>query len=386
MMSVARVPVKPDVLTWAVRRSGISHDRLYRLFPKWDDWIVESIQPTFKQVEKISNATHTPVGFFYLSEPVELEIPIPDFRRMAGDVRGGPSPDLLDVIHSSQLRQSWYQEYARSEGIDPLPFIGSAAITDDPYTVAANIRNSLGVTSEDRDSIYKFSEMLRFLRDTIEGFGVLVFISGIVGSDTHRRLDPTEFRGFALADQYAPVIFVNGADTKAAQVFTLVHELVHVWLGSSGISDVSADPDAQSIEVWCNKVAAEFLVPFSELQKQRRAEMALFDEIQVLAKYFKVSTLVILRRLYDAGSIEYPTYHDAYNKKLERLLGFEIRSGSSGGDYYNSTLVRTGYRFAKAILSSAWEGRTPFTEAMRLLGMKSMSTLRAMSHKLAVYG
>jgi Zn-dependent peptidase ImmA (M78 family) len=260
--------------------------------------------------------------------------------------------------------------------MDPLPFIGSVTITDDPYTVAANIRNSLGVTSDARDAIYNFSEMLRFLRETIESVGALVFITGIVGSDTHRRLDPTEFRGFALADQYAPVVFVNGADTKAAQIFTLIHELAHLWAGSSGVSDVSADPDAQSIEVWCNKVAAEFLVPFSELQKQRRAEMTLFDEIQVLAKHFKVSTLVILRHLYDAGSIEYLTYHDAYNKELERLLRFETRGGRSGGDYYNSTLVRTGHRFAKAILSSTWEGRTPFTEAMRLLGMKSMSTLQ----------
>ena len=385
-MSVARVPVKPDVLNWAVRRSGISRDRLYRLFPKWDDWIAESIHPTLKQVEKISNATHTPIGFFYLPEPAQLEIPIPDFRRMAGDVSGEPSPDLLDVIHSSQLRQSWYREYARSEGMDPLPFIGSVTIDDDPYRIATKIRDSLGIANEDRSSIRNFTEMLRFLRDTIESFGILVFSSGIVGSDTHRTLDPAEFRGFALADQYAPAIFVNGADTKAAQIFTLIHEVVHLWLGSSGLSDVSLEPDAQSTEVWCNKVAAEFLVPFSELQKQRRSEMALDKEIQALAKYFKVSTLVILRRLYDAGNIQYSVYHDTYNKELERVLGFEIRGGSSGGDYYNSTLVRTGHRFAKAILSSAWEGRTPFTEAMRLLGMKSMSTLRSMSQKLAVYG
>ncbi|MFP4364987.1 MAG: ImmA/IrrE family metallo-endopeptidase [Spirochaetia bacterium] len=385
-MSAIRVPVAPDVLLWAIRRSGISHDRLYRLFPKWDDWISGSNQPTLKQVESVANATHTPIGFFYLPAPVQLPIPIPDFRRMAGEVQSEPSPDLLEVIHSSQLRQSWYREFARSEGHDPLPFISSVTIDNDPYFIAAKIRSTLELSADDRSSIVNFTEMLRLLREKIEDIGVMVYISGIVGSNTHRTLDPTEFRGFALVDEYAPVIFVNGTDTKAAQIFTLIHELAHLWLGSSGLSDVAVDPSTQDIEVWCNKVSAELLVPMAELVEQRHPEMGILDEIKILARFFKVSTLVILRRLYDARSIDYDTYQSTYTEELKRLLSIGKRGSSSGGDYYNSTLVRTGHRFTRAILSSAWEGSTPFTEAMRLLGMKSMDTLRTMSHRLAVYG
>lgn len=385
-MSVTRVPVTPKVLNWVVRRSGISTERLYRLFPKWDEWISGSLNPTMKQIEKISNATHTPVGFLYLPEPVQLQLPIPDFRRMATEEKVEPSPDLLDTIHSSQLRQSWYREYARSEGMDPLPFIGTATIDDDPVSISKEILTILEISGEERNRIRTYTEMIRLLREKIEASGVMVFISSIVGSDSHRVLDPAEFRGFALIDEYAPAIFVNGADTKAAQIFTLIHELAHIWLGSSGLSDVSAEPGSQETELWCNKIAAEFLVPVSRLQNERRPDLDLNNEINVLARNFKVSTLVVLRRLFDLRIIDFRTYNDTYNSELERVLKLDAGKKNTGGNYYSSALVRTGHIFTQAILSSAWEGRTSFTEAMRLLGMKSMDTLRSMSQRLAVYG
>jgi Zn-dependent peptidase ImmA (M78 family) len=385
-MAVVRVPVTSEILEWAVKRSGIGSERLYRLFPSWDDWIAGSKQPTLKQVENVARATHTPVGYFYLSEPTEIAIPIPDFRKMAGKEHSEASPDLLDVIHASQLRQSWYREHIRTEGAEPVTFIGSATTDDGPLAVAANIRNSLAISPEERSHIYTFSDMLRALRELIETNGVMVFVSGIVGSDTHRTLDPGEFRGFALTDDYAPVLFVNGADTKAAQIFTLIHEYAHLWLGSTGLSDIGTIPAEIPTEVWCNRVAAEVLVPMQELREQRQPEVELREEIKQLARIFKVSTLVILRRLYDADSLDYETYHNTYDDELERLLRFEPRQTGSGGDFYNSMLVRTGHRFAQAVLSSAWEGRTSFTEAMRMLGVRSMDTLRSISHRLAVYG
>lgn len=385
-MSVVRVPVAGDVLRWAVKRSGMGNDRIGRLFPKWDAWVNGATRPTLKQVEDIARATRTPVGFFYLPAPPTIQMPIPDFRRMAGREHDEPSPDLLEVIHTCQLRQTWYREHILSEGEGTLGYVGSATLSDDADEVAADIRASLALSLEQRHSMSTFTDMLRSLRERIEDIGALVFTSGIVDSDTHRTLDPGEFRGFALSDEYAPVVFVNGADTKAAQIFTLMHELAHIWLGSSGLSDVGSMPPDMPTERWCNRVAAEVLVPLADLRERWNAQPGFDEGVRQLARVFKVSTLVILRRLFDAGYLEYATYRDAYGPELERLLQYESRQSSSGGNFYNSALVRTGHRFAAAVLSSAWEGRTPFTEAMRMLGIKSMETLRSMSHRVAVYG
>ncbi len=385
-MAVTRVPVAREILEWAVHRSAIDSDRLYRLFPAWDEWTSGEKHPTMKQIEHIARATRTPAGYFFLHEPVEIPLPIPDFRRMAVRAQTAPSPDLLEVIHTAQLRQSWYRENIRAEIQDPLPIVGSVALTDDPLQIAEKIRQLLSLSEADRLHTSTFSEMVRLLRDRIEGTGVLVFTSGIVGSDTHRALDPEEFRGFALSDDYAPVIFVNGADSKAAQIFTLIHEYVHVLLGSTGLSEVGIELSDSSTEVWCNRVAAETLVPAEELLWRYRSENVLQEEIRSLSRYFKVSTLVILRRLYDNRRLSSETYHHMYGEELDRSRHRESRPINSGGDFYNSALMRTGYKFAEAVLSSAWEGRTSFTEAMRMLGIRRMATLRTMSHRLAVYG
>ena len=126
------------------------------------------------------------------------------------------------------------------------------------------MRDALGWTGEVREELGSWQEALAQLRERAEDVGVLVTISGIVGSNTHRRLDPNEFRGFALVDDYAPLVFVNGADAKSAQVFTLAHELAHLWLGATGLSDAEAESGREFAEErWCNAVAAGLLVPMS---------------------------------------------------------------------------------------------------------------------------
>jgi len=373
-------------LNGAVQRSGIGNERLYRLFPNWGAWLNGEKQPTLKQIEDIARATHTPVGFFYLPKPVNLEIPIPDFRKISSSERKTPSPDLLDVIHIAQLRQSWYRDHAKSEGMLALPFVGSVTTRDDPNAVAAQIRASLTLSAGDSAALRSFSDMVRMLREKVEAAGVMVFISGIVGSNTHRTLDPTEFRGFAISDEYAPIVFVNGGDTKAAQIFTLIHEYVHIWLGSTALSDADLVNSENAIETWCNKVSAEVLVPLKALSDQYEPEVEFHEEMLQLARYFKVSTLVIIHRLFDAGLLNEHTYHSVYDEEFDRLLNIEPKQLGSGGDFYNNTLMRTGHRFAMAVLSSAWEGKTSFTDAMRMLGIKNIQTLRSMSQRLAVYG
>jgi Zn-dependent peptidase ImmA (M78 family) len=230
-------------------------------------------------------------------------------------------------------------------------------------------------------------EAFRRLIGEADDHGVLVMVSGIVGSNTHRKLDPQEFRGLALADELAPVIFINGSDTKSAQIFTLAHELVHIWLGESGVDDpdMSVTP-SHSTEHWCNEVAAEFLLPATAMQGISLDRDELTEELERLARQFKVSTLVVLRRLFDAGYFTLSQYVDAYAAERDRILAImEERSArGEGGNFYNTQPVRLSKRFAKALIQSTLEGQTLHRDAFQMLGFKKVATFHELALRLGV--
>src|SRR5262249_52984335 len=157
---------------------------------------------------------------------------------------------------------------------------------------------------------------LRRFTEQAEDIGILIMVSGVVGSNNTRTLNPDEFRGFALSDEVAPLVFINGADTKAAQMFTLAHEIAHVWLGQSALGDTGTTAP-HNVEVWCNRVAAELLVPLADL-KTELAKSGPAQAVANLARTFKVSALVILRRLLDAGELSRPAFDKAYAAELAR--------------------------------------------------------------------
>ena len=375
-----RVPVQPKLLRWARKRAGYSTDALTRRFPKLNEWEQGEVQPTLKQLESFAKATRAPVGFFFLNEPPVERVPIPDFRTIASARIDHPSPDLLDTVYLCQQRQDWYQGFAQSTHEPPLDFVGSANLKDDVVAIAATMRHRLGLDLKERRQLATWTDAVRRFIEQADALGVLVMVSGVVGSNTHRRLDPEEFRGFALADPLAPLIFVNGADTKAAQMFTLAHELAHLWLGESGISNTEARtaPD-QAVERWCNQVAAELLTPLEELRKECKVHSNLQDELQRLARRFKVSTLVILRRMYDAGLLTRDELQDEYDMELARLQEAATRSG---GNFYRTLGARVSKRFARAMVTSTLEGHTGFTEAFRLLCIKKMKTFNDLGRSL----
>jgi len=195
-----------------------------------------------------------------------------------------------------------------------------------------------------------------------------------------------EFRGFALADPLAPLIFINGRDSKAAQMFTLAHELAHLWLGESGVSNVQAatQPDKQ-IEHWCNAVAAAGLVPLEQLRSVYDPENELYEEMQRLARRFKVSTLVIVRRLFDLGVFDLEMLWVIYRKELKRVKVLACRQGD-GGDFYNMLSTRAGKRFVRALVASTLEGQTQFTDAFRMLDIKKTATFYEEARRLGLHG
>jgi Zn-dependent peptidase ImmA (M78 family) len=378
------VPASVPVLQWAAQRTRLNDDDLTARFHKWHLWLSGQAQPTLRQLEDFARLTHTAIGYFFLPKPPALALPVPDFRTLRDEALAEPSSDLLDTLYLCQQRQDWYRDHARMHGLPVVQFVGSSSVREAPEAVAQRLRETLGLSTEMRRQLPTWTDALRQLISKSEDAGVMVMVSSVVGSNSHRKLDVGEFRGFALADDLAPLIFLNGGDSKAAQMFTLAHELAHVWLGETGVSNaqVGQVPE-QNTERWCNQVAAELLMPLEELRAAHQSDMPITDEIQRLAREFKVSTLVALRRLFDAGHINQVELWQYYREEQERLRTVRERS-SGGGDFYRSLGARTSKRFARAIVSSTLEGLTSFPDAFRMLGMRKTATFYEAARDLGV--
>ncbi len=372
-----RVDVNPELLVWARQRSGLPAQDLAARFPMLTEWEHGERQPTFRQLESYAQATHTPIGFLFLPQPPREQVPIPDFRTMGDTGVPRPSADLLDTIYQCQQRQEWYREFAVVNQEAAVDAVGSLTARTDAIAAAATMRAALRFDVEERGATW--SDALRILIEHAEDLGFLVMVNGVVGSDTHRKLNPREFRGFALADRLAPLAFVNGAGTKAAQIFTLVHELVHLWLGDAALDDADMSQKlVGDIEGWCNRVTAEVLVPLA-LLPDAGLEAPTAEVLDRLARQFKVSTLVVLRRLYEAGCLNHDQYRALFSAEYRRIMGLIGSRASSGGNFFATQSVRVGRRFARAVVTSTLEGQTLYRDAFQLLGFRKLSTFNEMA-------
>jgi Zn-dependent peptidase ImmA (M78 family) len=207
----------------------------------------------------------------------------------------------------------------------------------------------------------------------------------MVENNTRRPLDEDEFRGFALVDDLAPLVFVNTHQTLNGQIFTLAHEFAHVWRGASGIGNEDPREDGQSeIERWCNHVASEILVPGVDLAERypRVSDLPLPEALDDLARDFRSGTLVVLQALHRSGVRHFEDFTSVYDAEVRRLRRLQEVRESSGGDHYNNQPFRVGERLSRALIADALEGRTSIDEAMRLMSMKSLSTFDEYARRL----
>lgn len=367
---MTRVAIKPEMLQWARVRAGLAVDALLHRFTKLPEWETGEVQPTFKQLEAFAKATHVPFGYLFLPEPPDEPLPIPDFRTVRNRQVDAISPELRDTIHAMQRRQDWLREDRRDSDVPPLDFIGNAVLADDPEGVGREMRRTLGLDDGWAASVRSWEEAVGRLRVTIETFGVMAVVNGIVGNNTHRPLDVEEFRGFALSDPHAPLIFINGADAKSAQMFTLAHELAHLWLGEAGegLSGFPGIfPDGGHVETFCDRAAAECLVPAAELKAIWPGVKREATPFELLARRFKVSPIVIGRRAMDLRLVARQEFFDFYNAYIQRERG--ERRATSGGDFYRNQNARVGKLFATEVVRAAKEGRVGFMQAYELTGL-----------------
>ena len=381
-----QIELEPDVLRWARERARFDPKALadkMQVKPKrvleWED----SGRISVAQADKLAHHTHTPLGFLYLPEPPDERLPIPDFRSRRDDALSRPSPDMLETVYLMQRRQAWMRDELIEEGSDPLDFVGAYTENAEPQQVAEAMRAALQLERDWASRQSSWNNALSHLREQADRAGVLVVFAGIVGNNTHRKLDTDEFQGFALVDEFAPLVFVNSADYQAAQMFTLAHELAHLFVGESGITsfDNHQAPD-DATEQFCNRAAAEFLVPELELRAFWSTGKVSNDPYQAIARRFKVSTLVSARRALDLNLINLKTFLEFYEKS-KGTVWLRKQPTSAGGDFWNTQRWRIGPRFGAAVARATKEGRLLYREAYGLTGLRG-DTFEKLPEKLGV--
>lgn len=377
-MAVAQINGK--IIPWALRRTGASLESLATTKVSLDrlkKWVSGDEYPSEGQAEDLADRLGIAYPMLYMATvPPDEPVKTPDLRTLDGRAVRKPSLGLLTMLDSTRARQNWYREELIELDKEPLPFVAKFSLHDPAHTIAADMRAEF---KSDSSSVRGYEELLKRLVVRAEELGILVMRSSIVGFATTRKLSVSEFRGFVLLDAFVPIIFVNDNDAKAAQVFTLAHELAHIWIGASGISD--RDPEDRNssknpIEAKCDAIAAEFLVPETGLLSHWNTALSLDSNVVNASRGFNVSSLVILRRAKDLNLITNSVFftkvheqYEGYKRHEKEVRERDARKKKKGGNFYNSFEIRNGRRFNTAVANAVKAQRTTYAEAGTLFGI-----------------
>jgi Zn-dependent peptidase ImmA (M78 family)/DNA-binding XRE family transcriptional regulator len=360
--------INPDILIWARRRSQLSQSVLAKKLSTsaetLNKWEMGQKAPTIRQAQAIAAKTHIPLGYLYLNEPPIERLDLPDLRTVNGIQPNSPSSELLELAALMRERVSWYAEYLRDQGLTSNNCVGRRSSTEDVNQIVNDIRRTLAISEGDYSADQ--DKYLRLLIKKIEQAGILVMKQATIRN--HRHLSVSEFRGFAISDPVAPLIFINFADVSCARLFTLIHELAHIWLGQSGISDAHPDTD-KAIEIKCNAIAAQFLVPEDQFLSSWQNERSWMENILQLRRQFRTSRWVIARRAESLGKITLPQYRE-YTAELRAEYVERDKNRKDGGDFYITKKSQISKPFSKAIVSEALSGKLLLREAGQLLDMR----------------
>lgn len=360
------VNVHNNMLTWAITRAGYDVAAFAEKFPRILEWLEGEKKPTVKQLEEFSKKVYLPFGYLFLPKPPQEKVPIPFFRTN-GNQTNKISINVYDTILLLQQRQDWLKNYLKNNEFERLDYVGKYKNSSDVKEIVTDIRQTLQFPENWASQFLTWQEAQDHLILHIEENGIITIFNGIVENNTHRPIPVNECRGFVLVDDYAPFMFINNADFKSAQMFTILHELAHIWTGhSAGFDFRRLQPADDPIEILCDKVAAEFLVPedeFNEVWDHRPNNFA------YASRYFKVSEIVIARRALDTGKISKPQFFDFYEEYSKREFAKKESQGS-GGNFYATTKKRISATFASHVNQAVKSGNLLYRDAYKLTGLK----------------
>lgn len=364
MASIKLENIKPDLLRWAFQRAGFNEEAAVVAFPKLADWLSGTKKPTMSQLQKFASKFHTPFGFLFLDEAPVEKMPIPMFR---GEMSQSNQFDLevYDTILNLQFRQGWIEEYLEENEIDGCPFVNCITLETPVYETVAKLRQYLALKPRWAFDVNDYAPAVNLLTQQIEENGVFVVFNGVVGNNNTRPIEVSECRGFALMNEVAPFIFVNSRDSKSAQLFTLIHEVTHIMLGvSAGHAgeNVHQEYNHNRIENYCDRVAAEFLIPESILQEKWNGD------IHWLSRRFKASEPAIARRAHDIGLMNDKDYNEFWAIYSARSKKKNSKS-KTRGDFYLTSVKRVGRTFAIHVKNAVNNRQLTYTDAYHLTGL-----------------
>jgi len=380
--------ITPQVVKWARERAELSIERLADAL-KVDSrtlaaWERGEQSPPFGRAEKLADKLSIPFGYLFLSKPPKDDFPLPDLRTVGNVAVSKPSLNFLEVVNDALIKQQWYSDYLQETGARKVPFVASYHMSAGVDEVASSMSRVLGIDHKARANSQSWQDFLNYIVRRADELGVLVMQRGIVGNNTKRRLNVDEFRGFVIADKFAPLVFVNARDAKAAKNFTVIHELCHLWVGESGISNPNLrnrlTEETNAVEKFCNKVAAEVLAPQAELLSLWRTTVEDDENIAVLARHFRVSRYVVARQASEANRITYEEYVDYLDRHPYFLKAATTEGEDRWGNFYNTFGARNGRRFISGVITALGQNIITYRDASALLGVK-IATLEKVAER-----
>lgn len=368
--------ITPSVLEWAIKRAGVSAESIHK---KAEQWVSGKARPTFKQAVDIAKTLQIPFGYLWLKEPPKEQEIIPDLRTIGNGGLAQMPLELKTAVNDVKQKQEWFKEYAKTNGILKCEAIGRFKSSDDTQKIADDVTARLEIQDLVGSGCDK-DRMLKNLIEKIEKLGILVMRNGILRGNTKKKLNLDTFRGFAIFDEFAPLIFINTNDSKAGQIFTLMHEVAHLWIGQSGISD-SDIRENNKIELACNEIAAKILMPKTKIQKAFRE----FDDdrwLECIADRFSVSTLAVLNRLRSLDLLAPSEYRELYDAELEKFSRIPEKKSKGAPPPEVMVKVRNGYLFTFAVTSSVLSGDETYTNGASLLGFKNTDLINKVAKEI----
>ncbi len=389
--AMAKALINYRILEWASDRAGVDADglgaKLNTSVDRIASWLSGAEKPTFRQAQKLAAALNIPFGFLFLNNPPVDEVSIPDLRTVGSDPTQKLDLNFRDLLKDVMFKRDWYRDFMIEVDGKPRPFVGRFALSDDAKVIARDMRRTLLPPDGDMPHAANSEALLSELMKAAEAAGVWVMRNGVVGNNTRRPLSVRQFRGFAISDPHVPLIFINGKDAKAAQLFTLAHELTHIWLGESGVSNVQiGERDfgaKRTVEQKCNEVAAEFLVPEASIRGSWRTDYTFSNNLDNNVLLYRVSRIVIARRAFDLGLCKEDEYRRLYAFEQAQWDRDAAEDGGGGGNFYLNLPIRNGSRFTNSVVSQAISGQLLLRQAALLLNTQPASLVKFHQKRLA---